>query len=144
MTRDVVVIGPQFPIAAAFGLMQERRIRHLPVVCGGRILGIVSDRDVLARSTVDPDGTVVPPRDPVAVAMTPAPITCSPDAQVSDLARIMVERKIDAVPVVNKAGSLVGLVTSSDLLFLLIDVAPAQVLPFDFRMHQGERLAALA
>jgi acetoin utilization protein AcuB len=144
MTCEVVVIGPEFPIVAAWSLMQERRIRHLPVVSGGRLLGILSDRDILLRSAVSADRAVVPPRGPVALAMTPAPITCRPDAQVSEVARIMVERKVDALPVLNKTGSLIGLVTSSDLLFLLMDDAPGRVLPFDFRVHQGERLTAVA
>jgi acetoin utilization protein AcuB len=140
-----MVIGPQFPLAAAWTIMNERRIRHLPVVLGGQLLGIVSDRDVLVRATMMPDGTVAAPRDPVVLAMTPNPLTCAPDATVSGLARTMIERKIDAVPVVGRDGALVGLVTSSDLMALLLDDgSPARVLPFDFRVHDGERLAAPA
>jgi acetoin utilization protein AcuB len=142
MTRDVVVVGPQFPLAAAFSLMKERRIRHLPVVHAGRLLGILSDRDVLLRSTMDSDGAIATPRDPVALAMTAAPVTCTPNTKVSELARTMVERKIDAVPVLGTSGSLIGLVTSSDLISLLLDQACAQALPFDFRVYQGERLTA--
>jgi acetoin utilization protein AcuB len=144
MTRDVVVVGPQFPLQAAFSLMQERRIRHLPVVHRGHLLGILSDRDVLLRSTVDADGTIATPRDPVALAMTPAPLTCTPDTQVPQLAKMMVEKKIDAVPVMGKGGSLVGLVTSSDLLLLLFDKTAIRALPFDFRVYEGERLVAEA
>jgi CBS domain-containing protein len=114
------------------------------VVHRGHLLGILSDRDVLLRSSVDADGKIAPPRDPVALAMTPAPITCAPDTDVSQLARTMVERKIDAVPVLGKGGSLVGLVTSSDLLLLLFDAASIGALPFDFRVYEGERLVAEA
>jgi acetoin utilization protein AcuB len=122
--------------------MRERRIRHLPVVQGGQLVGILSDRDILLRSTLDLDGTVTAPRDPVALAMTPAPVTCGPDSKVSELARTMVERKIDAIPVVGTAGRLIGLVTSSDLLCLLLEEASVRALPFDFRVYEGERLVA--
>jgi acetoin utilization protein AcuB len=123
--------------------MRERRIRHLPVVQAGHLVGILSDRDILLRSTADLDGNAIAPRDPVALAMTPAPVTCGPDANVSELARTMVERKIDAIPVVGTSGSLIGLVTSSDLLCLLFEAPSVRALPFEFRVHEGERLTAV-
>ena len=141
MTRDVVVVGPRFSLAAAFDLMQRRRIRHLPVVHAGRLLGILSDRDILLRSEVDSDGAIVTPPEPVELAMTPAPLTCRADTTVSELARTMIERKIDAVPVMGRGGLLIGLVTSSDLLALLVEDASARVLPFEFCVYEGERLA---
>jgi acetoin utilization protein AcuB len=144
MTRDVVVVGPEFPLALAWKLMRERRIRHLPVVQAGRLQGILSDRDVLLRCTLEPDETIIAPSGPVAVAMTPAPITCTPDASVSWLASTMVDRKIDAIPVLGAHDALVGLVTSSDLLHLLIQAPSVQVLPFDYRLQYGEQLAATA
>lgn len=144
MTRDVVVVGTQMPLKAAWGLMQQQRIRHLLVVLGGSLVGILSDRDVLLRATARADGTVEVPADPVALAMTPAVVTCGPDAKVSDLASLMIDRKIDAIPVLGKAGTLIGLVTSSDLLALIHEDGAASVLPFDFRVFDGERLTAVA
>src|ERR1700761_848875 len=108
MTREVVVVGTQMPLKAAWSLMRERRIRHLPVVLGGRLVGILSDRDVLLRATADADGSVEVPVDPVALAMTPAVVTCGPDAKVSELASRMIEHKIDAIPVLGAKGALIG------------------------------------
>jgi CBS domain-containing protein len=140
----VVVVGPQFPLEAAWRIMQERRIRHLPVVRAKTLVGILSDRDILLRATQTSDGTVVVPRDPVALAMTPGPITRGPECLVSDLARTMIEHKIDAIPVIGASGSLIGLVTSSDLMLLLVEDVNVRALPFDFRVYDGERLAAQA
>ena len=73
-----------------------------------------------------------------AVAMTAAPVTCSSDTSVAWLAQTMIERHIDSVPVIDREGKLVGLVTSTDLLSLLVDYEEGQLLPFHFRVRDGE------
>jgi acetoin utilization protein AcuB len=125
---------------AAFAVMERERIRHLPVVQGGALLGILSDRDVLARATMRDNGLLEVPRDPVALAMTPAPITCEPTTSVAELARVMTERKIDAVPVL-RGSRLVGLVTSTDLLLLLVGADEARPLPFEFHVLEEQAAA---
>jgi CBS domain-containing protein len=69
MTRDVIVVPPTLSLLAAFAVMERERIRHLPVVQGGALLGILSDRDVLARATLRDNGSLEVPRDPVALAL---------------------------------------------------------------------------
>jgi CBS-domain-containing membrane protein len=54
------------------------------------------------------------------------------------VAQIMLEHKIDSLPVVDPSGTLVGLVTSSDLLQLLVESADVQALPFHYRLHLRE------
>jgi acetoin utilization protein AcuB len=117
--------------------MKGRRIRHMPVTRAGLLLGIVSDRDVLLAASTNDAGDVVVPAIPVGAVMTPSPITCEPSTSVADLARIMTERKIDAVPVLGPSGRLVGLVTSTDLLLLLIGQDAARPLPFEFEVEEG-------
>jgi len=134
MTRRVIVIPPALPLSEAWKLMKGGRFRHLPVVENGVLVGIVSDRDVLRRSR-DLDSDLEVPKVPTSQIMTPAPYVCSPDTHVADLVRIMTERKIDAVPVVTTDNRLVGLVTSTDLLLLLISLDEAKVpIPFDFEL----------
>ena len=137
MTRDVLVVPPELGLDVAHRIMRRKHIRHLPVVRSGQLLGILSDRDVLLRARQTDDGMLVVPTVPVATAMTPEPITCEPTTEIATLVHTMTERKIDAVPVVSAAGALVGLVTSTDLLLLLLDRDEAQALPFSFRVSEG-------
>lgn len=137
MTRDVIVVPPELSLDAAWLIMKRERIRHLPVARGGVLLGILSDRDVLVRSSLGPDGNVVVPKGLVAVAMTASPVTCLPSTPVAQLVRLMTECKIDAIPVAVGEGRLVGLVTSTDLLLLLVDFEEARPLPFEFRLVEA-------
>jgi acetoin utilization protein AcuB len=140
MTTDVVVVPPGLSLSAAYAVMERLRIRHLPVVRAGALVGILSDRDVLARATLREDGSLDVPEDAVALAMTPAPITCEPTTSVAEIARIMTERKIDAVPIM-RGSRIIGLVTSTDLMLLLVGVREACALPFGFRVVEDHAAA---
>ncbi|MBL8678192.1 MAG: CBS domain-containing protein [Myxococcales bacterium] len=141
MTRTVIVIPPEVTLDLAWGLMQTHRIRHLPVVRSGELLGILSDRDVLLHASVGGDGSVVVPAKPVGAVMTPAPFTITPDTSVATIVRLFTERKIDAAPVISDNGRLIGLVTSTDLLLLLLDPAQAQPLPFEWQVVESSSAA---
>jgi CBS domain-containing protein len=139
MTRDIITAPLSLTLRAAWAIMESRRIRHLPVVQGSRLVGILSDRDILSRATLDPaEGFIVPDGVVVGAAMTLAPITCSMATTISWVAETMVQGKIDAIPVVEADDVLVGLVTSTDLLALLIDHDEAKLLPFDFRLVDAD------
>lgn len=143
MTRDVVFVTPEQPLAVAYRRMTAGRIRHLPVVSQGRLVGILSDRDVLLAATRR-DGEIVVPHVPVSEVMTEAPITIRRDTSVSRAAELMIEYKIDALPVV-EGNRLIGLVTSTDLLVLLIgdnDEISRRPLPFEFALQQMTNFAA--
>jgi CBS domain-containing protein len=135
MTRDIIVVSPVVSLKAAQRLMNRMNIRHLPVVEHGRLIGILSDRDLLKhRDEVDPRTC--------REVMTPAPVTCSPDTPVGRVAAMMIEHKIDSIPVV-ASDKLVGLVTSTDLLELLVERDRAQAMPFDFRLRLSQSDDAL-
>ena len=143
MTRDVVVVAPQVPLRDAWALMRREHVRHLPVVRAGALIGMLSDRDVLIQATHDQEGVpYLRPTLTVADAMTPTPVeTCEATTDISDIAQTMVAHKIDAVPVV-RGLHLIGLVTSTDLLQLLIDRKEARQLPFEFRLIDDPRAYA--
>jgi acetoin utilization protein AcuB len=119
MTRDVVWVDPEFSLHDAAEIMKEWEIRHLPVMEAGKLVGILSDRDVLLRTTLADDGATRVAAVPVRAAMTPDPISCAPTSSISHVALTMVGKKIDSLPVVDDDGQLIGLITSSDLMDLL-------------------------
>jgi acetoin utilization protein AcuB len=137
MTREVVVVSPPLSLAVAGQMMKRLAVRHLPVVDGGRLVGILSDRDVLRHADAAPTLTC-------GEAMTLAPRTARPEASVSQVAQLMLEHKIDSVPVVDASMRLIGLVTSSDLLQMLVERDQAQLLPFDFRLKVVDADGSLA
>jgi acetoin utilization protein AcuB len=127
MTRDPVTIGPSNCIRKAIALMREGGFRRLPVVEGGRLVGIVTDRD-LRRAANSP--LVVRERwydnflmdhIQVGACMTANPITVSPQTLIVEAACLLRDHKIGGLPVV-EGGRLVGIVTETDLLNYLIDL----------------------
>jgi CBS domain-containing protein len=106
------------------------------------LLGIVSDRDLLLRATPDASGGLRFPERLLGSAMTPAPITCRPSTPVAELVRAMTERKIDSMPVVDELDRLVGLVTSTDLMLLLLEREEAHdPIPFRFEVVPAQLAA---
>jgi acetoin utilization protein AcuB len=120
MHADVVTVAPRSTLAEAFELARRRGIRHLPVVDGGVLVGIVSDRD-LNRAL--PPGTAAPAPELAALAverlLTRPVITTGPTVSVEEAARVMVSEKISALPVTD-GGRLVGIVTETDVVALLV------------------------
>lgn len=146
MTRDVVCIQPTDSLSDAYQIMTEWEIRHLPVLEGSRLVGILSDRDVLVNAHTTPGGLAVDDMT-VAEAMTPDPMTCRANADVAAIGSAMTRHKVDSMPVVDEDGELIGLVTSTDLIEILIsreESQAARALPFRFQVRAAVRPAAAA
>jgi acetoin utilization protein AcuB len=112
MTTNPVTINAQLTLAQAEKVMHERRIRHLPVLEGGKLIGVLSDRDlkmVLGFKDVDPNKVTV------EEACTFDPITVSPQANLDEVVGMMAEKRIGSVLVVDN-GKLVGIYTWVDAL----------------------------
>lgn len=112
MTTAVITVKASEPITGAHAEMQVGVIRHLPVVDDrGKLVGVLSDRDVLRK---------LASRLPVRVSdvMTRDVVTIAPDAPAFEAAALMLDLKIGSLPVVDDAGALVGLVTQTDFLDL--------------------------
>jgi CBS domain-containing protein len=121
MTTDVATIGRNDTLAAAGELMRTRRFRHLPVVEENRVVGMLSERDLFraALSTALNFGqkaqqeflkTIL-----VKEVMTDEVVTIGPEAEVKEAARLLLERRIGSLPVL-EGGSMVGIVSETDLL----------------------------
>ena len=118
MTANPVAISSDRTLAEAHRLMREKQIRHLPVVDDGRLVGLVSQRDLYLLETlqgVDPD------EERVEEAMTAEPFTVAPDAALEDVATSMAEHKYGSAVVLDR-GAVVGLFTTVDALRALATV----------------------
>ena len=120
MTRDVVTVSPSLPLIEAYRFFHDYEIRHLPVVEEGELVGIISKRDIgkLLLQTMpvnDMDSMGV-----VMQAMVTEVHTVKPDDTIQEAALLMRNRKIGSLPVVNDAGCLVGIVTTDDMLEVLV------------------------
>ena len=121
MTTVLVTVRPDAPVAEAQHLMRHRRIRHLPVVEGGRLAGIITDRDV--RTTLPSPATSLAAgeirylldRLLVERVMTRSVITIGPDASIAEAVGLVLAHRIGALPVTEN-DRLVGIITETDLL----------------------------
>jgi len=126
MTSPAIVVGPDTTLPAANALMKERNIRHLPVVENGRLVGIVSRGDLREASisaSINADQYELHfmlNRLSVGKLMTRKVFTVTPDALVVHAAELMTDHKIAGLPVVDRDGSVIGIVTESDLLNMLV------------------------
>jgi CBS domain-containing membrane protein len=123
MSRDVVTVSAGESAGRAWELMRTRRIRHLPVVdARGRVIGLVSHRDLLAASqsslSFGSEGERVRMLGWAHVAdlMETHLSTVNPDESAADAGRRMVRHKIGCLPAVDAEGGLVGIVTEEDFL----------------------------
>ncbi len=117
MTKNPATVTPRDTLAKAKAMMETGGFRRLPVVEGGRLVGIITERD-LRQHIGYLDATRVDG------AMSPAPMTVPPHSSVQDAARLLLQHKVGGLPVVDN-GTLVGIVTTSDLLKALLDVIQA-------------------
>ena len=117
MTREVVTVGPETTAAEALALCREKGIRHLPVLEGGRLVGMISDRDLRSATPAlgDPDRAQALERIRVADEMAKEVAKVRPEDPIEEAAIEMYERKIGCLPVVDD-DDLVGIVTSSDVM----------------------------
>jgi acetoin utilization protein AcuB len=127
MTPNPITVTPRNAIRPAVNLMREVGCRRMPVVDRGRLVGIITDRD-LRRAANSPivvreqwyDNFILDHIE-VGSCMTPNPLTIHPGAPISEAARLMRDHKIGGLPVVAD-GPLVGIVTETDLLNFLIEI----------------------
>jgi acetoin utilization protein AcuB len=127
MTPSPVTVGPQASLAEVWDLMREVEIRHIPVVQGGALVGMVSDRD-LARLDVhrllEVEGADALRRElatPVVDVMSSEVTVVEPETQLSDIVGVLVGTKVGALPVVEPSGEVVGIVSYIDVLQALQD-----------------------
>jgi acetoin utilization protein AcuB len=118
MTTDVHTIGDEQPMSVAHRVMREQHIRHLPVLHQGKLVGVVTDRDLRLIETLrDVDPTKVA----VSEAMTCDVYTVTPDADIGEVVGSMAASKHGSAVVVDH-GHVVGIFTTVDACSAFADL----------------------
>jgi acetoin utilization protein AcuB len=135
MKRQVLMVKPRDTIAHARQILEEHRINQLPVVVNGRLVGIITDRDLRDAfpSVFDAAGfsgeSRRPSRDPenvlVEEVMTQKVVMIGPEETMTAAAQLMRRERVGALPVV-EAGHLVGILARSDVLEAFVALEHAE------------------
>jgi acetoin utilization protein AcuB len=125
MTRSVHTIGTKAPLAEAHRMMNDHGIRHLPVLEGGRLVGMLSQRDLHLIETIK---DVEPNEVQVEEAMSPDCYTAEPEDSLAAVAREMAQHKYGSA-VILRSSEVLGIFTTTDALRALDMVLTAQQHP---------------
>ena len=117
MTRNPVGVPLDTPVASVVRVMRTEGIRHVLVMDGERVAGIVSNRDV--RGSMADEGAVSSPASTAAAIMSEPVISVSAETPLVGAAREMLDRKIGALPVLDES-RVVGILTRADALEALL------------------------
>jgi CBS domain-containing protein len=115
MTHNVVTLDREQPLQDAIVLFSARRFRHLLVTDNGILLGVMSDRDVFRFLAENPGVKDAP----VSAVMSRPTLTVNGATTMADAIRLIVQNRINCLPVVAAGGRVEGIVTTTDLLRVL-------------------------
>ncbi|MEK7289152.1 MAG: CBS domain-containing protein [Planctomycetota bacterium] len=121
MKTQLVTLNADVKLGFANDIMYLGRIRHLPVVRGDALVGILTQRDLYRASLTSiltnwKENKEFLDSIRVSEVMTKNVITISPDATMEDAAQIMIDKKVGGLPVVQEKTKLIGLITETDVL----------------------------
>lgn len=128
MRRNVITVRPDDPIRRAMELLKQHRIRQLPVVEDGKVVGIITDRDLREASASSAISLSVWELNylleqiTVKEIMTKDVVTITPETPVEEAARLIHDRKFGGLPVVDDEEKLIGIITEVDLLERFLEV----------------------
>lgn len=128
MSPHLVTVGPDDSMSRAGRLMTEHRIRHLPVLDDGKLVGVVTDRDIKRASASD--ATTLDAHElayllnkvKVREIMTKKPVTAYALDTIEEAALLMLEHRISGLPVVDDEGGVMGMITQDDIFRALINL----------------------
>jgi acetoin utilization protein AcuB len=126
MTKDLVVLNPTQSLYDAEKLFNKHSIRHIPVVEGDRVVGVISRSDLLRISYADLNeneetvDSVVYDMYTLPQVMTRVPVMVESNTTIKEVAEILSKQSFHSIPVVEQ-GKLVGIVTTTDLINYLLE-----------------------
>lgn len=117
MTANVRTSSPEMSLRDVAVMMRDGDMGSVPVVENGKLIGIVTDRDIVVRSLADGNG----PDSPVSQAMTREIFSVKADDFVFEAIRLMGDKQVRRIPVVNEDGSLAGIIAMADVALEMED-----------------------
>ncbi|OCC14212.1 CBS domain protein [Dissulfuribacter thermophilus] len=149
MAKNPLVVDENTSIMKATQLMKEHRIRRIPVVREGRLVGIVSDRDI--KEAAPSKATSLDVHElyyllseiKVKDIMTPNPLVLVETDSVERAAVIMLENKISGLPVINEDWEVVGIITQTDILKVMISISGIYHSPIQLAIELEDKPGAL-
>jgi acetoin utilization protein AcuB len=130
MSSPIVSIRPDQTMGEAWRIITNKRYRHLPVATQeGKLVGIVSDRNFIASTSERLLGSSKSPlaNKRVSEVMATSVLSARPNTPIRDIARVMFEERIGAMPIVDENEILIGLLTRSDILRVVVNRAPLEL-----------------
>ena len=112
MTKDPASCSASETVTRVAGLMKQHDVGSVPVVESDRLVGIVTDRDIVLKVVADRRN---PEQAPVRDAMTPNPVSCKEDDALEYALRLMKERQVRRMPIVDGGGRLTGIIAQADV-----------------------------
>jgi acetoin utilization protein AcuB len=131
MTENPVTATELMSVAEALGLLYELDVRHLPVVRGRELVGIISDRDLRGFSGVDEDAAIEAIESArtatIGSFMNTNPVKVDPETNIREVVDLMLLHRVGAIPVTDlDTGDLLGIVSYVDLLRVLQEMLEAE------------------
>lgn len=146
MISNPITVSAEDTLEQARSISQLQKIRHLPVVDGEKLVGLVSDRDIrdaFPSVLLDIDNVITVLQSSISSFMKKDIITIHPEELVEEAASIIFENKIGCLPVVHH-GRLVGIVTETDLLHTLIKLMGAHQPSSVLKIEVQDKIGVLA
>jgi acetoin utilization protein AcuB len=147
MKANPITVGPLDSFRHAMNLIRQRGIRHLPVVEGGRLVGIVTDRDVRQASPSAATSLEIHElhylleKITIRDIMTSEVVTATPEMPIEAAARLMLTHRIGCLPVL-RGMALVGIITETDILSAFVEVMGIQAEQTRLELILEERAGA--
>ncbi|MCK7503567.1 MAG: CBS domain-containing protein [Desulfobacterales bacterium] len=151
MSKNVLTVDAKDALQKAVNVMKEHNVRLLPVMREGKLVGVISDRDVKRASTADAAYMEVQDvlyrsyKLKVEEVMSRDPVTVPDDFTVAEAADVLLQHKFSGLPVVDRKGQLVGIITQTDMFKVIVSMSGMAGRGIQFRLsppgpcrqHQG-------
>lgn len=149
MSKPVITVEAEASIVEVTNLLKERNIRHLPVVAKGKVIGMITDRDLKRVSASDANTLdlhellYLLSKLQVKKVMTKNPVWVPAEYTVEEAANLFLEHKISGLPVVNGRDDLVGIITQTDLLKVMMARSGPGKRGIEFALMLEDRIGSI-